>query len=448
MLLMICADALIVNCVGLARPKRDYLAVVQRRYDIIFAEANQDEEIMMSVVRIVGVCLVVSLVLPTLRGQEAVELYRQALSGEDKLAKEKLASACDDAERKFSVQLWALANYYYAEAKHGLKVPVEVVPFLRKGRVLYRVISGCFTDRETAESVRQLLREELEKGAHVLELGEIDRARKEMARLVARAERQEMLGHALTERQMVALFQLYEAGTERKFIWSLLLARPEARPLVLEVAVRFNLAGGVKIVPEKKEIGFFLEKAETDAALYYLEELARKYPQEVFRSAKGMRHRLREKTYHAIMLRCRVAGAFDELYRACLADARQNYLKPSLDDSGRNRSLHFQLGLDLLYKRREEFRAALGRDLSGEDAATRLYCAEYLGRMGDMRGYQKIIDGLQEADSCLAAIRALGELGGREALGLLEPFSGAAVRPELVRAARQASDKINDRFKD
>jgi hypothetical protein len=395
-----------------------------------------------------AVLLIASALLPVARGEEVVDLYRQALGGEDKAARAKLATACVDSEHLYSVQLWALANYYYAEAKHGLAIPVRIIPFMRKGRVLYRVTSGCFAKRQTAENVRQLLREELEKGAHILELKEMNQARQEMSRLVKRQDRQAMRGHALSEQQMIALFQLYEQGSERDFIWTLFQARPEARPLVLEVAIRFNLAGGVKIVPEQKDIGFFLEKAETDAALYYLEELARKFPLEVFRSAKGMRSRLREKTYHAIMLRCRVAGAFGELYAACLADARQNYLNPALDGQGRNRSLHYQLGLDLLYKRRGEFRAALRKDLSNTDVAIRLYCAEYLGRMGDMRGYQAIIDSLQDGDGCLAAIRALGELGGREALGLLEPFEGVAVRPELSQAARQASGKITERFRD
>jgi len=392
--------------------------------------------------------LIASALVPVARGAEVVDLYRQALSGEDKAARAKLATACADNEHPYSVQLWALANYYYAEAKQGLAIPIKIVPFMRKGRVLYRVTSGCFASREEAEGVRQLLREELEKGAHILELKEMNQARQEMLRLVKGQDRQAMRGYALSEQQMVALFQLYEEGSEREFIWSLLQNRPEARPLVLEVAIRFNLAGGVKIVPEQKDIGFFLEKAETDAALYYLEELARRFPLEVFRSARGIRSRLREKTYHAVMLRCRVTGAFGELYTACLADVRQNYLNPALDSQGRNRSLHYQLGLDLLYKRREEFRAALRKDLASADAAIRLYCAEYLGRMGDMRGYQAIIDGLQDADGCLAAIRALGELGGREALGLLEPFEGVAVRPELSRAARQASGKITERFSD
>ncbi len=384
-------------------------------------------------------------------GAPLAELYQQALEKSGAQAKTELAAAvamnCSgEPAATYSVQLWALANYYYAEAKKELALPVRLLPFMKKGRVLYRVVSGCFADRQTAAAVCAVLRDKVEAGAHVLDLSKYIVARDEMAELVKGSERDELLGHALSQERLVALFQLYEEGIERDFIWRLMRSRPEARPLVLEAAVRFNLAGEMKVTPSKKEIGFFLEKAETDAALYYLEKLAREYPLDVFRSARGVRQRLRQKTYHAILLRCRAPEAFSELYRACLTDARENYLRPTLDSQGRNRSLHFQLGLDLLYKRREEFRKALREHIEDEDEAVRLYCAEYLGRMGDRRGYQLVIDSLAGESTRLASIRALAELGGREALGLIKPFMEDSNSAEVRNSARRAVVKIEERF--
>lgn len=377
-------------------------------------------------------------------------LYRAALAeGADKKAETELRDAvaelCGNTNTPYSVQLWALSNYLYAEQKKSLPIPVRIIPVLRKGRVLYRVASGCFTSREDAAIVRDVLEGELAEDAHVLDLGKAETARREMAELVKSAKREQLLVYALSTEQMEALLRLYEQGVEREFIWNLLNARPEARALVLEIAVRFSLAAGDKVTPQKREIGFFLEKSETDAALYYLEELARLYPLEVYRAAHGIRKRLRQKTYHAILLRCKVAQAFAQLYDACLEDARASYFKPLVDGKGLNRALHFQLGLDLAYKRRDEFREALIRDLENKDMAVRLYCGEYLGRMGDKRGRGLIRAALDTEEARLAAIRALGETGGVGDLDSLRRLLGDKYSAEIRTAAKGAIRKIEGR---
>ena len=83
-----------------------------------------------------AVCL--ALAFPLLAAPSSLEdsslskLYREALAegGEDAAAELRgaVGELCGNTGAVYSVQLWALSNYLYAEQKKGLPIPVRIIP--------------------------------------------------------------------------------------------------------------------------------------------------------------------------------------------------------------------------------------------------------------------------------------------------------------------------------